>query len=160
MSVEQFIAECRRKGIDCSYKGTKKLFAFESEGFSNVDADIANVFIHDAESVVQFDVVKRNKNNARQKRMLEFDFDEGVWRVLDGTKIKKEFVFAEIKEVKRGATDPRHLEVHFGPPEHLPVDQQVNWKIQRPYSLACGSSGQAREIVESLSRVRCLLREV
>jgi len=158
MTIGKFVEDCRAKGIDCSYEGTKKLFASAKPEFEEVDAHVAEVFVRDADSVIQYDVVKKNKNNAKQKRSLEFDFDEGVWRVLDGEKIKKEFVFAEIKDINRGATDPRQIEVHFGPPEHLPVDQQVNWKIQRPYSLACESSMQASEIVESLALAKLLAR--
>ena len=202
MTIGKFVEDCRAKGIDCSYEGTRKLFApAAGEEFEEVDGEVDKVFVRDADAVVQYDVVKKNKNNAKQKRLLEFDFDEGVWRVIDGdkvrtqlvsrvvtgggrcrfcsrgassclraccfhfhvarccgaqrmTQVKKEFVFAEIKEVVRGATDPRQIQVNFGPPEHLPVDQQVNWKIQRPYSLACSSSLQAAEIVESLTRVR------
>ena len=154
MTIGKFVEDCRAKGIDCSYEGTRKLFGSAEPEFGEVDAEVGKVFVREAEAVVQYDVIKKNKNNAKQKRTLEFDFDEGVWRVVDGSKVKKEFVFAEIKDVLRGATDPRQIEVHFGPPEHLPVEQQVSWKIQRPYSLACMSSRQASEIVESLARVR------
>jgi hypothetical protein len=158
MTIEKFVEDCRAKGIDCTYEGTLKLFTFPGEKLPDCDADVDKVFVREADAVVQYDVVKRNKNNVKQKRTLEFDFLEGVLRVINATKVKKEFVFAEIKDVIRDEIDPRHVTVRLGPPEHLPVDQQVNWKIQRPYNLACGSTAQANEIVEELARVRLCTR--
>ena len=104
ITIGKFVEDCRAKGIDCTYEGTRRLFATTDEEFEEVDADVGKVFVRESDSIVQYDVIKK-----RKPRSLEFDFDEGVWRVLDGEQIKKEFVFAEIKEVSRGENDPRQV---------------------------------------------------
>ena len=65
---------------------------------------------------------------------------------------KKCFQFTEIKDMARNQVDNRKMEVTFGPPENLSKEEQIRWRIQRPYKLECDTVAEIDNLMKTIGK--------
>jgi hypothetical protein len=102
-----------------------------------------------------------NKFGMKQQRKIVFREDpekkeEPTFAVVDPSsgKTKKTFVTAEVQDVERSQTYDTSCVVHFGPPEHLPLYEQLKFHEQPPYELSFRDRRGRERFIEAMSYAR------
>lgn len=54
--------------------------------------------------------------------------------------------------MKRNQVDNRKMEVTFGPPENLSKEEQIRWRIQRPYKLECDTVAEIDNLMKIIGK--------